>query len=40
MYADVWAGEFRKTNKSIGKEKWQISTELRCLLDDAKYWHE
>lgn len=42
MYADVWAwaGEFRKTNKNIGVDKWQISTELRNLLDDARYWHE
>lgn len=42
MYNDVWAwaGEFRKTNKNIGVDKWQISTELRNLLDDARYWHE
>lgn len=42
MYADVWAwaGEFRKTNKNIGIDKWQIPTELRCLLDDARCWHE
>ena len=42
MYADVWAwaGEFRKTNKSIGIDKWQIPTELKYLLDDARYWHE
>jgi Fic-DOC domain mobile mystery protein B len=42
MYADVWAwaGEFRKTNKNIGIDKWQISTELKNLLDDARYWHE
>jgi Fic-DOC domain mobile mystery protein B len=41
MYGDVWAwaGEFRKTNKNIGVDKWQISTELRYLLDDVKYWH-
>lgn len=42
MYADVWAwaGEFRKTNKNIGIDKWLISTELRYLLDDIRYWHE
>ena len=42
MYADVWAwaGEFRKTNKNIGIDKWQIPTELRYLLDDIRYWHE
>lgn len=41
MYGEVWkwAGEFRKTNKNIGVDKWQISTELRKLLDDVKYWH-
>lgn len=42
MYADVWvwAGEFRKTNKNIGIDKWQIPTELQCLLDDVRYWYE
>jgi Fic-DOC domain mobile mystery protein B len=42
MYGDVWswAGEFRKTNKNIGVDRLQIPTDLRYLLDDAKYWHE
>jgi len=42
MYADVWAwaGEFRKTNKNIGADKWQIPTKLRSLLNDSRYWHE
>jgi Fic-DOC domain mobile mystery protein B len=42
MYADVWAwaGEFRKTNKNIGVDKWQIQSDLKYLLDDVKYWHE
>ena len=42
MYANVWAwaGEFRKTNKNIGIDKWQISSALKYLLDDANYWHE
>lgn len=42
MYADVWkwAGGFRKTNKNIGTDKWQIPTELRNLLNDALYWYE
>ena len=41
MYGDVWAwaGEFRKTNKNIGVDKWQIPTELRYLLDDVRYWY-
>jgi Fic-DOC domain mobile mystery protein B len=42
MYGEVWAwaGEFRKTNKNLGVDKWQIPTELRSLLDDARYWFE
>ncbi len=42
MYGDIWAwaGEFRKTNKNIGVDKWQIPTDLHNLLDDAKYWIE
>ncbi|MDQ6812430.1 MAG: mobile mystery protein B [Bacteroidota bacterium] len=42
MYGGVWAwaGEFRKTNKNIGVDKWQISTGLRCLLDDVKFWND
>jgi Fic-DOC domain mobile mystery protein B len=41
MYGNVWAwaGEFRKTNKNIGVDKWQIPTELRTLLDDVKFWY-
>ena len=40
MYAGVWkwAGEFRKTDKNIGVDKWQIPTDLKNLLDDAHYW--
>jgi Fic-DOC domain mobile mystery protein B len=40
MYGDVWAwaGEFRKTDKNIGIDKWQISTQLKYLLDDTKFW--
>jgi Fic-DOC domain mobile mystery protein B len=42
MYAEVWAwaGEYRKTNKNIGVDRWQVSTQLRYLLDDVRYWHE
>jgi len=42
MYGDVWAwaGDFRRTNKNMGVDRWQIPTELKYLLDDAKYWHE
>ncbi len=40
MYSDVWkwAGEFRKTDKNIGVDKWQIPTDLKNLLDDGLYW--
>lgn len=42
MFAQVWkwAGKFRKTNKNIGIEFYQIPIELRLLLDDAKFWQE
>ena len=35
-----WAGTFRKTNKNIGVDKFQISQDLKILLDDCKYWIE
>jgi Fic-DOC domain mobile mystery protein B len=40
MYGEVWnwAGQFRKTNKNIGIDWWQIPIELKSLLDDAKFW--
>lgn len=40
MYSRVWkwAGEFRKTNKNIGVDKYQITTALKQLLDDCSYW--
>ncbi len=40
MFGDVWAwaGAFRKTNKNIGVDKWQISVELKTLLDDSLFW--
>jgi Fic-DOC domain mobile mystery protein B len=42
MFSDVWtwAGEFRRSNKNIGVDKFQIGIELRNLLDDCKYWIE
>jgi len=41
MYGEVWAwvGEFRKSDKHIGIDKWQIPTALQYLLDDARFWH-
>ena len=40
MYGNVWAwaGKFRKTNKNLGVDKFQISTDLKVLCDDAHYW--
>ncbi len=35
-----WAGEYRKSNKNIGDDRYQIATNLRQLLDDAHYWLE
>lgn len=42
LYGSVWAwvGEFRKTNKNLGVDKWQIPSALKALLDDASYWVE
>lgn len=42
MYGYVWkwAGTFRKTNKNIGVDYYQIPVELHKLLDDSKYWLE
>ena len=40
MYSSVWswAGEFRKTNKNLGIDKYQIPIELKVLCDDTLYW--
>lgn len=35
-----WAGDFRRSGKNIGVDSRQISTRLRDLLDDARYWIE
>ena len=35
-----WAGIFRRTEKDIGVAPIQVATQLRQLLDDAKYWVE
>ncbi len=32
-----WAGEFRKSDKNIGVDWFNIGTELKKLLDDARY---
>lgn len=33
-----WAGKFRKPNKNLGIDKWQISTSLKSLCDDTYFW--
>jgi Fic-DOC domain mobile mystery protein B len=40
MFGQVWkwAGKFRKSNKNIGVDKFQIHTELRKLIADCRYW--
>ncbi len=42
MFEDVWlwAGEFRKTNKNLGVDKLQISSQLSNLIGNCKYWIE
>ena len=42
MYGKIWAwaGGFRKTNKNIGIDKWQIPTALNVLLNDTLFWIE
>lgn len=42
MFSDIWewAGKFRKSEKNIGVEWINIGIELKCLLDDTKYWIE
>ncbi len=42
MFSNVWswAGEFRQSNKNIGIDFFNISVELKNLLDDCFYWHE
>jgi Fic-DOC domain mobile mystery protein B len=40
MFGDVWswAGTFRKSNKSIGVDKWHIIISIKDLCDDARNW--
>jgi Fic-DOC domain mobile mystery protein B len=42
MYQDVWkwAGHYRKSQKTIGVEVHQISTQIALLMKDAKSWIE
>jgi Fic-DOC domain mobile mystery protein B len=36
----VWAGQVRRTDKNIGVDKFTIRTEVRKLVDDARYWRD
>ena len=40
MFGDVWAwaGKFRKTDKNLGIDKWQIPIALKTLCDDTLFW--
>lgn len=40
LFGDVWlwAGDYRLTEKNIGIAPYQISVQLRMLLDDARFW--
>ena len=42
IYSDVWkwADQFRKSEMNIGVKSFQISTDIRVLLDDTKSWIE
>jgi Fic-DOC domain mobile mystery protein B len=42
MFGDVWrwAGQNRTRVTNIGIEPYRITTEVKALLDDARYWHE
>ena len=33
-----WAGEFRTTGKNVGVDALRIETELRQIVEDARYW--
>jgi Fic-DOC domain mobile mystery protein B len=40
LFGEVWqwAGDYRLTEKNIGIAPYQISVQLRMLLDDARFW--
>lgn len=40
MFGDVWAwsGKYRKSNKNIGVDRFQIATQFYQLIDDCHYW--
>ncbi len=42
MFGSVWkwAGDYRKTDKNLGIDKWQIPVELKKLCGDTLFWIE
>lgn len=40
MFGKVWrwAGRVRRSERNIGIESYKITTELRTLLDDVRFW--
>jgi Fic-DOC domain mobile mystery protein B len=42
MFGSVWewAGTVRKTDKNIGIDKFAVRTEVKKLVEDARYWRE
>ena len=42
MYKNVWswAGNYRRTDKNLGIDKWQIPSAVKELCDDVAYWVE
>ncbi len=40
MFGSIWrwAGEFRRTNKNIGVDKYYIGIEIKNLLEDCQFW--
>src|SRR5687768_15241112 len=42
MFGSVWkwAGLVRRTNKNIGVDKVTVRTDVRKLIEDARYWRE
>lgn len=42
MFGDVWewAGQVRTTDKNIGVDKFIVRTEVRKLVEDARYWRK
>ncbi len=39
-YVWRWAGQYRKTNKNIGIEWFNVQGEVKKLIEDTQYWIE